>query len=68
MDVAVTLTRAELEAPFKVFDPEADPITGPTRTALEIVENAEGFTFIDRDLSVGTEPVEETILPKMKGH
>lgn len=49
VNVEATLTRAELAAPFRVPDVEPEPITGPTRTALEIEDRGEVFVFTDRD-------------------
>lgn len=44
-----TLTRAELEAPFRLARAGGEPITGPTRVYCEI-EELDGVTiYADRD-------------------
>lgn len=49
MNVDATLTHAERAAPFQAAPADSDPITGPTRTALEIVEDDRAFEFTDID-------------------
>jgi hypothetical protein len=48
MNIDSTLTRSEREAPFREAEPDPEPLTGPTRTALEIIEEPAGFWFVDR--------------------
>lgn len=64
MNVEATLTRAELAAPFRVPDTEAEPIDGPTRTALEIEDLGEVFVFIDRDPDQDFASVDVQVLRK----
>lgn len=49
MNIESTLTRVEREAPFQETAPDDEPLIGPTRTALEIIEEPHGFWFVDRD-------------------
>lgn len=48
INVDVTLTRAELEAPFRVPDNDIEPLDGPTRLALMIDEGEDAFHFEER--------------------
>lgn len=68
MNVDATLTHAERAAPFQAAPADTDPLTGPTRTALEIVESDNLFTLFDRDLSTGDDPIEITVIAKKARH
>lgn len=49
MNIESTLTRAEREAPFQLGGDDPEPLQGPTRVALEIVETGGICWFSERD-------------------
>lgn len=63
MDHLVTLTRSELEKPFRYTEPDRDPLTGPTRLALEIEDRGDVFMFTEYD-PAEPDAVAVTSMPK----
>lgn len=53
MNIEATLTDADLAAPFRAAPVDSEPLRGPTRTALQIVEGRQGVLFVERDPATG---------------